>query len=122
MSIIAEAGMDRIEAKCAEGTSFMIDLFDQWLGPLGFGLDTPRSAEHRGGHLSLTHPEAAQISVAMRQIANVIPDYRKPNTIRVAVAPLYTSFKEMYIGLKRTADLVSAGRHRDVAVIEGGVT
>jgi kynureninase len=58
----------------------------------------------------------------MRQIANVIPDYRKPNTIRVAVAPLYTSFEEMYIGLERTADLVLAGRHRDVAAIEGGVT
>ena len=58
----------------------------------------------------------------MRQSATVIPDYRKLITIRVAVAPLYTSFEEMYIGLERTADLVLAGRHRDVAAIEGGVT
>ena len=35
---------------------------------------------------------------------------------------ILTSFEEMYIGLEGTADLVLAGRHRDVAAIEGGVT
>ena len=35
-----------------------------------------------GGHLSLTHPDAAQIARAMRVLANVIPDFRKPQTIR----------------------------------------
>lgn len=122
MSIIDEAGMPAIEAKCATGTSFMVDLFDQWLAPLGFGLETPREPQHRGGHLSLTHEEADRISVAMRQLVNVIPDYRKPNTIRIAVAPLYTSYEEMFLGLERTRDIVSSGRYRDALPVHGGVT
>jgi kynureninase len=122
MSIIEQAGMATIEAKCAQGTTFMVDLFQQWLEPLGFGLETPRQAHHRGGHLSLTHPDADRISIAMRQFANVIPDYRKPNTIRVAVAPLYTSYEEMFIGFERTRDLVASGRHNEVTAVKGGVT
>ena len=122
MSIIDQAGMAAIEAKCATGTSFMVELFTEWLEPLGFGLETPRTPGHRGGHLSLTHDDADRISVAMREFANVIPDYRKPNTIRVAVAPLYTSYEEMFTGFQRTRDLVAAGQHLTVSAIEGGVT
>lgn len=122
MSIIQEAGIAAIEAKAAAGTSFMVELFQQWLEPLGFGLETPLDPAHRGGHLSLTHDAADRIAVAMRDVANVIPDYRKPNTIRVAVAPLYTSYEEMFIGFERTRDLVASGRYRDITPIEGGVT
>ena len=122
MSMMDEAGMTNIEAKCARGTAFMIDLFEEWLEPLGFGLQTPRAPENRGGHLSLTHDDADRISVAMRTLANVIPDYRKPNAIRLAVAPLYTTYTEMFLGLERTRDLVAAGQHLEVSAIEGGVT
>ena len=122
MAIIQEAGMALIEAKAGAGTNFMIELFDEWLAPLGFDLETPRRPEHRGGHLSLTHPEADRIAVALRQSANVIPDFRKPTTIRVAVAPLYTSYEEIYTGFERTRDLVAAQRHHEVSLVEGGVT
>ena len=122
MDIIKEAGIAAIEAKCARGTTFMADLFDEWLKPLGFGLETPRDPAHRGGHLSLTHPEAQRISVALREFANVIPDYRKPHTIRVAVAPLYNTYEEIFTGFRRMRDVVEAGRHLDVVLTEGGVT
>jgi kynureninase len=122
MAMIQQAGMPAIEVKAGAGTDFMIELFDQWLAPLGFGLDTPRNAQHRGGHLSLTHPEADRIAVALRQHANVIPDFRKPSTLRVAVAPLYTSYEEIYTGFERLRDLVKRGAHRDVAAVSGGVS
>ena len=122
MSLIEEVGMAAIEAKAGAGTDFMIELFDAWLSPMGFELTTPRGSADRGGHVSLTHPEAARIAVAMRDVANVIPDYRKPDTIRVAVAPLYTSYEEIYTGFERTRDLVSSGRYREIALTEGGVT
>lgn len=122
LRMIAEAGMSDIEAKCAIGTELMLEMFDDWLAPLGFSLDTPRDAKHRGGHLSLTHPEAAQIAVALRELANVIPDFRRPQSIRVAVSPLYTSYEELYTGFARMRDLVASGRHRDVVTSGGRVT
>ena len=41
-AMIESAGIARIEEKCAIGTSMMIELFDEWLAPLGFSLNTPQ--------------------------------------------------------------------------------
>lgn len=122
LGIIAEAGMPAIESKCATGTSLMVELFDEWLEPLGFSLETPRNPAHRGGHLSLTHPDAARIARAMRQFANVVPDFRRPRTIRVAVSPLYTSYRELHTGFSRLRDLVQSGRHLEVDIDGSRVT
>ena len=117
-SMIKEAGIDAIAHKAAVGTQLMIDLYDAWLAPLGFVLNTSRDAKERGGHISLVHPDAAQICVAMREISNVIPDYRTPNSIRLAISPLPTSFVEVWDGFERTRDLVASGQHKTIK--EGG--
>jgi len=117
-SMIKEAGIDAIAHKAAVGTQLMIDLYDAWLAPLGFALNTSRDAKERGGHISLVHPDAAQICVAMREISNVIPDYRTPNSIRLAISPLPTSFVEVWDGFERTRDLVASGQYRTIK--EGG--
>ena len=117
-SMIKEAGIDAIAHKAAVGTQMMIDLYDEWLAPLGMQLNTPRDAKERGGHISLVHPDAAQICVAMRTISNVIPDYRTPNSIRLAISPLPTSYVEIWDGLARMRDLVASGRYKEA--VEGG--
>jgi kynureninase len=122
IELIAAAGMPAIEAKCATGTELMINLFDEWLAQLGFSLETPRDPQQRGGHLSITHPNAAKIARALREVSHVIPDFRRPQTIRVAVSPLYTSYQEIYTGFERLRDLVSSGRYQDISIEEGRVT
>ena len=117
-SMIKEAGIDAIAHKAAVGTQLMIDLYDAWLAPLGFVLNTSRDPKERGGHISLVHPDAAQICVAMREISNVIPDYRTPNSIRLAISPLPTSFVEVWDGFARTRDLVASGQYKTIK--EGG--
>jgi kynureninase len=117
-SMIKEAGIDAIAQKAAVGTQMMIDLYDAWLAPLGFVLNTSRDPRERGGHISLVHPDAAQICVAMREISNVIPDYRTPNSIRLAISPLPTSFVEVWDGFARTRDLVASGQYKTIK--EGG--
>ena len=117
-SMIKEAGIDAIAHKAAVGTQMMIELYDAWLAPLGIELNTSRNPKERGGHISLVHPDAAQICVAMRTISNAIPDYRTPNSIRLAISPLPTSYVEIWDGLERMRDLVASGRYKEVK--EGG--
>jgi kynureninase len=117
-SMIKEAGIDAIAHKAAVGTQMMIDLYDAWLAPLGVELNTSRDPNERGGHISLVHPDAAQICVALRQISNVIPDYRTPNSIRLAISPLPTSYVEVWDGFARMRDLVASGQYKTIK--EGG--
>ena len=117
-SMIKEAGIDAIAHKAAVGTQMMIELYDEWLAPLGIELNTSRNPKERGGHISLVHPDAAQICVALRTISNVIPDYRTPNSIRLAISPLPTSYVEVWDGFARMRDLVASGRYKEVQ--EGG--
>jgi kynureninase len=117
-AMIKEAGINAIAHKAAVGTQMMIDLYDEWLAPLGLELNTSRDPKERGGHISLVHPDAAQICVAMRTISNVIPDYRTPNSIRLAISPLPTSYVEIWDGFERMRDLVASGRYKEAK--EGG--
>jgi len=120
--MIEEAGIAEIEKKAARGTAMMIELYEQWLAPLGFTLNTPRNHNQRGGHISLVHPEAEKIAIALRKFANVIPDYRVPNSIRVAISPLATSYVEVYDGFQRIRDLVSTRQYEKVTTGGSRVT
>ena len=113
-SMIEEAGMKAISEKAALGTELILALFDAWLAPLGFTLMTPRDHNQRGGHISVGHPEAKRIAAAMRKFANVIPDYRVPDSIRLAMAPLPTSYVEIWDGMSRMRYLVAEKRYLEI--------
>jgi len=120
--MIEEAGIDVIASKAAIGTQMMIDLYDEWLAPLGYTLLTSRNPKERGGHISIGHPDAAKICVALRKFANVIPDYRTPNAIRLAIAPLPTSYVEVWDGFQRIRDLTETRQYEQVEGSDSRVT
>jgi len=112
--MIEDATIAQINAKASKGTDMMIELFDQWLVPLGFELVTPRDSKLRGGHISIYHPDAAQIARGLRDDMKVIPDYRAPNSIRVAISPLPTSYVEVFDGFERIRDYTKSGKYKDL--------
>jgi kynureninase len=120
--MIGRAGITEIAKKAALGTDLMIALYEAWLKPLGFGLGTPEDSSKRGGHIILTHPEAKLIAFALRKLKNVIPDYREPNAIRLAISPLPTSYVEVYDGFERLRDLVASGDYKSVDLSGNRVT
>jgi kynureninase len=112
--MIEEATIEAIEHKANVGTEMMIALFDSWLAPLGFELLTPRNPKQRGGHITIGHPDAKKIATAMRTEIKVIPDYRTPDSIRLAIAPLPTSYTEVWDGFARLKDLVESKRYLEI--------
>jgi len=112
--MIEEASISKINAKASKGTDMMIELFDQWLAPLGNELITPRDSKLRGGHITIYHPDAAQIARGLRDDMKVIPDYRAPNSIRVAISPLATSYVEVFDGFERIRNYTKSGKYKDL--------
>jgi kynureninase len=112
--MIEEATIEAIEHKANVGTEMMVALFDAWLAPLGFELLTPRNPKQRGGHITIGHPDAKKIATAMRTEIKVIPDYRTPDSIRLAIAPLPTSYTEVWDGFARLKDLVETKKYLEI--------
>ncbi|WP_227938139.1 kynureninase [Alkalihalobacillus deserti] len=95
LSISSEAGIDQIRRKSLALTEFLLEGIKLELSHFNFKVATPERAEERGGHISLSHPEAARICKALKA-EGVIPDFRAPSVIRLAPVALYNSFEDVY--------------------------
>ena len=104
--LVAEAGIDRIRAKGIALTEYAIALHDRLLAPLGFELGSPRVPERRGDHVSIRRADARRLTTAMIE-AKVIPDFRAPDSIRLGLSPLTTSFTEVRAAIERIAAIAS---------------
>ena len=96
---VEEAGLEAIRAKSVAMTEFIIGAIDSTLGDCGFTVGTPRDANRRGGHVSVQHKHAQPICLALRE-RGVVPDYRKPDVIRLAPSPLYNTFADLWHALE----------------------
>ena len=106
-----EVGLKRIRRKSVQMTEYMIYLVDTILVPLGFSLGSPRAAAERGSHVSVRHPEGYRINRALIEEMNVIPDFREPDNLRLGLAPLYTTFEEVWAAVDRIRRVVEEDRY-----------
>ncbi len=109
VDVLLEAGMDRVRAKSAQQTDYLISLWEELLAPVGFSLNSPRDARSRGSHVSLGHAQGLGIDLAMIRDMNIVPDFRPPDNIRLGVAPLYTSFSDLHTAVTRMRRIVTEG-------------
>jgi len=106
IEVVAEAGIDAIRAKGIALTEYAIQLVDEWLVPLDCTLGAPRDAARRGNQLSIRHRQARRLTRAMIE-RGVIPDFRAPDSIRVGLSPLTTSFADVHRGLSVLRELLA---------------
>jgi kynureninase len=108
VEVVAEAGIAAIRAKGIALTEYAIALTDAWLTPLGCSIGSPRDASRRGAHISIRHPDAGRLVPAL-VAHDVIVDFRAPDSIRVGLSPLTTSFDDVHQGLAALRDLLASG-------------
>ncbi|MCJ7709581.1 MAG: kynureninase, partial [Chloroflexi bacterium] len=106
VALTAEAGIDRIRAKSVALTSYAVALLDAELAPLGCSLGSPRDPDQRGGHVSIRHQDARDLTSGL--IARgVVPDFREPDVIRFGLSPLTTSFADVRRGVDALRGLLA---------------
>jgi kynureninase len=95
LEIFEEAGIDNIRIKSIRLTAYLEFLLKQ-LNNLDFEIITPGNPLERGAQLSLFFRERGK-EIHDKMIASgIIVDYREPGVIRVAPAPLYCSFMDVF--------------------------
>jgi kynureninase len=120
IDLVIEAGIEAIRDKSVRQINFMLDLYDEWLAPLDVGLGSPRSPARRGSHLAFRHRDGLAISRWLRSERNVVTDFRAPDTLRMAAAPLYTTYVEVWEAMAALREAVAGRAHRDI--VDPGVS
>lgn len=99
LEIFSEVGMTKIIKKRNLLTAyleFILNEIDNELPNTDFEIITPPNQEERGCQLSVYfHGQGKELFHYLMK-NGVITDWREPNVIRLAPAPLYTSFQDMY--------------------------
>ena len=95
LRLILYAGIKNLRAKSILMTEYFIFLVDKVLKGYNFRISSPRDYRKRGSHVALRHHEGYRLSLALRD-QNIIVDFRQPDFIRFAFAPLYNNFEDIY--------------------------
>jgi len=95
LSIFEEAGIQNLRSKSIALTGYLAFLLEQ-LTTLSFTLITPSDPTQRGAQLCLFFEEKGKEIYQKMKDHGIVVDYREPGVIRVAPAPLYCSFEDVY--------------------------
>ena len=126
IDITLEAGIKNLRKKSIALSEFFLNGIEEELIPLGFKIQSPSNSDLRGSHLTISHPASWQICQALIQgesnALKVIPDYRPPNLLRFGIAPLYTSYENIFRVLIRIKEIVKTESYKKFEIKKTKVT
>jgi len=100
LDLLSEAGTGPLRDKSVRLTAYLEWLLDTWLPDPDSGdsweLLTPRDPERRGAQLSLRILRDPAGFRDRLQAAGVMADFREPDVVRLAPAPLFNSFLDVW--------------------------
>jgi kynureninase len=103
LQIFDQVGMAALRERSRRLTGYLERLLDTRVP--GLTIITPRDPGRRGCQLSLRVPGAEQVSARLRDGYGVIADARRPDVLRLAPAPLYTTYHDCWRAVAALDDL-----------------
>lgn len=102
LEIFDSVGMPALRARSLRLTGYLEQLLDE----LGVTVITPRDPERRGAQLSVRVPGgAAELVRRLRTEHGVVADAREPDVLRLAPAPLYSTYHDCWRAAKALREL-----------------
>ncbi len=95
LEMFDKAGIEKLRTKSIQLTAYLEYLLSQ-LPNLSFEIITPLDFNSRGAQLSLFFKERGKEIHTKMMESGIVVDYREPGVIRVAPAPMYCSFEDVY--------------------------
>jgi len=105
LDTFAEAGFENLRKKSEKLTGYLEFLLDEMKND-AINVITPRNPEERGCQLSIQVKNADKNLHTKLTETGVISDWREPDVIRVAPAPLYNSFEDVYRFSEKLKDVL----------------
>lgn len=100
LEIFDEAGMEKIGKKRDRLTAYLAyviqDISKKHAEKCRFEIITPLEPSERGAQLSILAHGKGKAMFDLLSKEGVIADWREPNVIRIAPAPLYNSYEDVY--------------------------
>ncbi|NKQ59183.1 kynureninase [Amycolatopsis sp. K13G38] len=106
LRIFDEIGMDKLRARSIRLTGYLEKLLDEIVPGRPITVLTPREPEHRGCQLSLRVPDADEVSRRLRFDHGVYTDARKPDVVRIAPVPLYSTYHDCWRAANAVATVI----------------
>lgn len=100
LDIFDRAGIHKIREKSIQLTAYLAELLST-LNSDKIRIMTPLDPEHRGAQLSLQLKDSDRSLHDALTHLGVVSDWREPDVIRVAPAPLYNSYRDIYDFVQR---------------------
>jgi kynureninase len=95
LEIFAAAGIEQLRKKSMSLTGYLEFLLEQAKSDK-FALITPRDPERRGAQLSIRIRQAGRAVLDHLIAEGIICDWREPDILRVAPAPLYNTYRDVH--------------------------
>jgi kynureninase len=96
LELFDAAGMAALRTKSERMTAYLLYLLEAGGGSTRFEVITPRNPARRGGQISLVvHDRPREVLPAL-EAAGVVADFREPNIVRAAAAPLYNTYRDLW--------------------------
>jgi kynureninase len=102
LELFDKVGIDALRERSVRLTAFLESLLESLFeslldrAPVAVEMVTPRQPERRGAQLSVRVSGAAEVARQLRFEHGVVVDVRKPDIVRLAPAPLYTTYHDCW--------------------------
>ncbi|MFC9286546.1 kynureninase [Streptomyces sp. NPDC057052] len=113
--------MSEVRRKSLSLTGFFLRCAEELLTPEGFTPVTPAEPGRRGSQVTLRHPHAHGLTLALAR-RGVIADMRAPDLLRFGVNALYTTHQDLLTAATRLRDIAHEAAYDPTPPAAGPVT